>query len=205
MRANPAIPFAPGGNIATFFGSPSLNDARADVHTVMGFVEHDFQNGLTVKNGSLFADYKKFYQNVYPGNGALAGAVSPDQTSFNLAAYNHETDRTNAINQTDFVYKGSTGLINHTVAFGSEFARQNGIDVRNTGIFPNDTNTMVANPFNPTYFGTINFVHHFTAVNADGVTTADSNSKYRLNTQSGYVRDTLEITRYLQVIGGSAD
>jgi len=203
MRANPATPFAPGGNIATFFGSPSLNDTHADVHTVMGFIEHDFQNGLTVKNGSLFADYKKFYQNVYPGNGALAGAVNPAQTSFNLAAYNHETDRQNLINQTDFVYKGSTGPINHTVAFGSEFSRQNGIDVRSTGIFPNGTNTMVANPFNPTYFGTINFVHHFTAVNADGVTTADSNSKYRLNTQSGYVRDTLEITRYLQVIAGA--
>ena len=61
---------------------------------------------------------------------------------------------------------------------------------------------MVANPFNPTYFGTINFVHHYTAVNADGVTTADSNLKYSLDTQSGYVRDTIDLARWLQVMAG---
>ena len=26
--------------------------------------------------------------------------------------------------------------------------------------FPNGTNTIVADPFNPTYFGAVNFVHH---------------------------------------------
>jgi len=202
MRANPARPFAPFGDITTFFGSPALNDALVDVHQVMAFIEHDFQNGLTVKNGTLYANYQKFYQNVYPGNGALAGAVNPAQTAFNLAAYNHTTNRENVFNQTDFVYKAYTGPLFHTIAFGTEFGRQSGIDVRNTGIFPNGTNTIVANPFNPTYFGTINFIHHSTAPNADGVTTPDSNSKYRLYTDSGYARDTIEIGRWLQLIGG---
>src|SRR5262249_9744478 len=90
-----------------------------------------------------------------------------------------------------------------TVAFGTEFGWQSGVDVRNTGIFPNGTNTMVGDPFNPTYFGAVNFVHHFTAVNADGVTTADSNSQYRANVASAYLRDTLEITRCLHLMGGS--
>src|SRR5205085_1144250 len=108
----------------------------------------------------------------------------------------------NVFNQTDFVYKVITGPVRHTIAFGTEFGRQAGIDVRNTGIFPNGMNTVTDSPFNPTYFGPIDFVHHFTAVNADGVTTADSNSKYRLNIQSGYARDTIEITRWLQLIGG---
>ena len=46
------------------------------------------------------------------------------------------------------------------------------------------------------------FVHHFTTTNiGDGVTTADSNSSYALNIQSGYVRDTIDITRCLQLIG----
>ncbi len=31
----------------------------------MAVVEHDFENGLTVKNSSLYADYNKFYQNVF--------------------------------------------------------------------------------------------------------------------------------------------
>jgi catecholate siderophore receptor len=201
-RFNPAVPFAPNGDLSAFFGSPSLNVARADVQTGMAFIEHDFRNGLTVKNSTLVAQYLKFYQNVYPGNGALAGAVNPTDTAFNRAAYNHQTNRDNIFNQTDFVYKGFTGPVFHTVAFGTEFGHQTGIDYRNTGIFANGTNTIVGNPFDPTFFGPVNFVHHFTGTNTDGVTTPDSNSKYRADIQSAYARDTVEIFRWLQLIGG---
>jgi catecholate siderophore receptor len=202
MRANPAIPFAPNGDLTAFFGSPSLNIARATVQQGMAFVDHDFGNGLTVRNSTLVAQYLKFYQNVYPGNGPLGGAVSPDQSSFNRAAYNHTTNRDNIFNQTDFVYRAFTGPAFHTIAFGTEFDRQTGIDYRNTGIFPNGMNTITADPFNPTYFGPMAFIHHSTGTNADGVTTPDSNSIYRANIASGYARDTIEFTRWLQLIGG---
>jgi catecholate siderophore receptor len=202
-RFNPATPFAPNGDLSVFYGSPSLNVARADVQTGMAIVEHDFENGLTVKNGTIVADYKKFYQNAYPGNGPLSGAVDPTDSTVNLAAYQHTTNRDNAFNQTDFTYKTLTGPVFHTVGFGTEFGRQTGVDIRNTGIFPNGTNTIVENPFAPTYFGPVTFIHHFTATNTDGVTTADSNSKYGLNIESGYLRDTIEITRWLQLIAGA--
>ncbi len=202
-RFNPAAPFAPSDDVKRFFGSPDLNVGRANVDTVMAFVEHDFGGGLTMKNGSLFADYKKFYQNIYPGNGPLSGAVNPIDTAFNRAAYNHETDRENLFNQTDFVFKGSTGPIFHTIAFGTEFGRQTGLDLRNTGIFPNGTNTIVGNPWEPTYFGPVAFLHQFPGAFSPGVTTADSNSKYRLNIGSVYARDTVEITPWLQLIGGA--
>ena len=191
-RFNPGAPFAPNGNLSAFFGSPDLNLAKADVNTGMAFIEHDFKNGLTVKNGTIVAQYQKFYQNVYPGNGTLSGAVDPTGTAFNRAAYNHVTNRTNVFDQTDWVYKVATGPLSHTFAFGTEFGHQSGVDVRNTGLFPNGTNTTVGDPFNPTYFGPINFVHLAT----------DSNSSYRANIASGYARDTVEITRYLQLIGG---
>ncbi len=202
-RFNPAAPFAPGGDLTTFFGSPSLNVARVDVQQTMAFIEHDFGNGLTVKNSTMFADYKKFYQNVYPSNGPLSGAVNPADTAFNLAAYNHTTNRENIFNQTDFVYKVATGPAFHTIAFGTEFGRQTGVDIRNTGLFPNGTNTTIADPFNPTYFGPITFIHQFPGAFSSGVTTPDSNSSYQLFTQSAYARDTIEITRYLQLIGGA--
>jgi catecholate siderophore receptor len=202
-RFNPATPFAPNGDFSVFFGSPTLNVARADVQTGMAIIEHDFENGLMVRNGTIAADYKKFYQNVYPANGPLGGAVNPADTAVNLGAYQHTTNRDNVFNQTDFVYKTSTGPALHTIAFGTEFGQQTGVDIRSTAIFPNGTNTIVADPFAPTYFGPVSFVHHFTAVNnGDGVTAADSNSSYRLNTESAYVRDTIEITRWLQLIGG---
>jgi catecholate siderophore receptor len=196
-RFNPATPFAPNGDLTTFFGSPSLNVARAEVQTGMAIIEHDFENGLTVRNGTIAADYTKFYQNVYPGS-----AVNAAQTTFNLAAYQHETDRDNIFNQTDFIYKTFTGPLFHTVGFGTEFGRQSGIDVRNTGIFPNGSNAFAENPFAPTYFGPVAFIHHYTAINNDGVTAADSNSKYRLYVDSGYVRDTIDVTRWLQLVGG---
>jgi catecholate siderophore receptor len=151
----------------------------------------------------MFADYQKFYQNVYPGNGPLSGAVNPSDTSFNLAAYNHTTNRDNLFNQTDFFYKTFTGPIFHSIAFGTEFGRQSGIDVRNTGIFPNGTNTIVGNPFDPTYFGQVAFIHQYPGAFSPGVTTPDSNSKYLLYTTSAYARDTIEITRWLQLIGGA--
>jgi catecholate siderophore receptor len=199
-RFNPAAPFVPGGDVTRYFGSPDLNVAPANVDTVMAFVEHDFGGGLSVKNSSYFADYKKFYQNVHPGNGPLSGAINPIDTAFSRAAYNHETDRENLFNQTDFVFKGSAGPIFHTMAFGTEFGRQTGLDLRNTGIFPNGTNTIVGNPWDPTYFGPVAF---FPGAFSPGISTADSNSKYRLNVGSVYARDTVEITPRLQVIGGA--
>ena len=202
-RFNPAMPFAPNGDLSVFFGSPSLGVASADVQTTMGVFEHDFGNGLTVKNGTIYADYKKFYQNVYPGNGALSGAVNPADTSFNLAAYQHTTNRDNLFNQTDFVYKTNTGPALHTVAFGTEFGQQTGVDIRNTGIFPNGTNTIADNPFAPTYFGPVTFVHQYPGALSPGVTSPDLNSSYRLNIESAYARDTVEITRWIQLIGGA--
>jgi catecholate siderophore receptor len=202
-RFNPATPFAPGGDRSKFFGSPDLNVALVTVNSTMAVIEHDFGGGLTVKNSSIYADYRKFYQNVYPGNGPLSGAVNPSDTAFNLAAYQHTTNRDNAFNQTDFVYKFQTGPAFHTAAFGTEFGRQAGVDIRNTGIFPNGTNTIIANPFEPTYFGPVTFVHQFPGAFSPGVTAADSNSKYRLYVESGYARDTIELTRWLQIIGGA--
>jgi len=202
-RFNPAAPFAPNGDLTAFFGSPDLNDARADVQQTMAFIDHDFGNGLTARNSTMFADYLKFYQNVYPGNGPLSGAVNPSDTAFNRAAYNHTTNRDNLINQTDFFYKTSTGPLFHSIAFGTEFGRQSGVDVRNTGIFPSGTNTIVGNPFAPTYFGPVAFIHQFPGAFSPGVSTPDSNSDYLLYTASAYVRDTIEITRWLQVIAGA--
>ena len=151
----------------------------------------------------MFAQYRKFYQNIYPGNGPLSGAVNPAQTSFNRAAYNNTTNRDNIFNQTDFIYKAFTGPVFHTIAFGGEFGQQSGISLRNTGIFPTGTNTIVANPFAPTYFGSVNFIHQFPGGLSPGVSAADANSDYTLYTTSAYARDTIEITRWLQIIAGA--
>jgi catecholate siderophore receptor len=196
-RFNPTTPFAPNGNLGAFFGGPAYNNTHADVQTGMAVVEHDFGNGLTVKNSSLFADFNRGYQNVYPGSSVANG-------TFSYNAYNHTTNRENAVNQTDFTYKTMTGSLRHTIAFGTEFDHQTGIDLRNTGIFASTgSNSAPGDPFNPTFFGTINFIHQFPGAFSPGVTSADSFSTYTLLVDSAYAQDQVEITRWLQLIAGA--
>jgi catecholate siderophore receptor len=197
-RFNPTVPFAPNGDLTTFFGSPIYNYAKVEVQTGMAVVEHDFGNGLTVKNSTLYADYNRGYRNVFPGGtggGPGGGAVTPDLTQVSLNAYQNDTPRENAFNQTDFVYKTATGPVFHTIAFGTEFGRQTGLSRRDSGVFPNNGNQAfdVVNPFNPTYFGPVVFSHIAT----------DANSKYRLNIASGYTQDQIELTRWLQLFVGA--
>ena len=199
-RFNPTAPFAPNGDLSTFFGSPFFNNAKVEVQTGMAVIEHDFGNGLTFKNSTLYADYNRGYSNVYPGGtgappSAGGGAVTPDQTMLSLNAYRNDTPRENFFNQTDFVYKTMTGPVFHTVAFGTEYGRQTGLSQRNTGLFPNNANKTfdIVNPFNPTYFGPVNFTHLAT----------DGKSKYQLNTSSAYVQDQIEVTRWLQFLVGA--
>jgi catecholate siderophore receptor len=197
-RFNPTAPFAPHGDLTTFFGSPLYNSAKVEVQTGMAIIEHDFGNGLTVRNGSIYADYNRGYRNVYPGGtggGPGGGAVTPDQTQLSLNAYQNFTPRENAFNQTDFTYKTVTGPVRHTVGFGTEFGRQTGLSLRDSGVFPNNANKLfdVVNPFNPTYFGPVVFNHLAT----------DAKSKYQLNIASGYVQDQIEVTRWLQFVVGA--
>jgi catecholate siderophore receptor len=197
-RFNPTAPFAPNGDLTKFFGSPLYNSAKVEVQTGMAIIEHDFGNGLTVRNGSIYADYNRGYRNVYPGGtggGPGGGAVTPDQTQLSLNAYQNYTPRENAFNQTDFTYKTVTGPVRHTVGFGTEFGRQTGLSLRDSGVFPNNGNKAfdVVNPFNPTYFGPVVFNHLAT----------DAKSKYQLNIASGYVQDQIEITRWLQFVLGA--
>ena len=121
----------------------------------------------------------------------------------NLPAYPNTTNRDNFFTQPYFAYKTNPVAALHTVAFGTEFGQQTGVDIRNTGIFPNGTNTIADNPFAPTYFGPVTFVHQYPGALSPGVTSPDSNSSYRLNIESAYARDTVEITRWIQLIGGA--
>jgi catecholate siderophore receptor len=195
---NPTAPFALNGNLAAFYGGPQYNNTLADVQTGTAVIEHDFNNGLTVKNSSMYADFNRSYQNVYPGSSVGANG------SFNYNAYNHVTNRENAFNQTDFTYKTTTGPIGHTIAFGTEFDRQTGIDLRNTGIFASTgTNAAPGNVSEPTFFGPISFIHQLPGAFSPGVTAADSNSTYRLDIESAYAQDQIDVTRWLQLIAGA--
>jgi catecholate siderophore receptor len=190
-RFNPALPFV--ANVETCFCAPNYNITHANINTVMSSLEHDFGNGLTVKNSTMFASYLRDYRNIYPGS-----AVNLTQTALTLSAYENATNRNNLFNQTDFVYKGYTGPIRHTLMFGTEFGLQAGLSQRDTGYFPGNggANNITVNPFFPTFFGPVNFIHTVTAAQTD------ASSRYRLNVDTGYVQDQIDVTRGLQLIAG---
>ena len=48
----------------------------------------------------------------------------------------------------------------------------------------------------------MNFIHQFPGALSPGVTTPDANSDYTLNVTSFYARDAIDITNWLQIIGG---
>ena len=194
-RDNPNRPF--NTDPSTFFGNPNLSYSLADVNIGTAVIEHDFENGLKVKNYTRYADYKKFYQNIYPG-----GAVVPSQTTVALAAYNNQNDRENFFNQTDFTYKVDLGPTRHTLLAGAEFGRQAGVSFRQSGFFNNAANangtpaTFNVSPFNPVTNVPVVFRNVFTAAQTD------ANSVYKLNLGAVYFQDQIEITRYFQFIGG---
>ena len=161
-RFNPTAPFAPNGDLSTFFGSPIYNNAKVEVQTGMAVIEHDFGNGLTVRNGSIYADYNRGYQNVYPGGtGAPAsaggGAVTPDQTKGFVERLSELHAARKRLQPDRLCLQNRDRLVLHTVAFGTEFGRQTGLSQRNSGQFPNGAlpspSFVTVNPFNPTYFG----------------------------------------------------
>src|SRR5690606_34479941 len=92
-----------------FFGNPELSPVRATVDAFDAVLDHDFGDSLSLRNHLRWADYDKFYQNVFPG------AVDAATDSVALAAYNNATTRRNLFNQTDLVWKLATGGVRHTV------------------------------------------------------------------------------------------
>lgn len=125
-----------------FFGNPELSPVRATVDAFDAVLDHDFGDSLSLRNHLRWADYDKFYQNVFPG------AVDAATDSVALAAYNNATTRRNLFNQTDLVWKLATGGVRHTVLAGAEFGRQVTDNLRMTGYFgaPGSTVTGISVP-----------------------------------------------------------
>lgn len=114
---------------STFFGDPKRSPTGTEVQMGNALVEHDFGNGLTLRNRTRYADYDKFYQNIFPG--AVNGAAQ----TVSLSSYNNLTTRENLFNQTDLVLDLKTGNIEHTLLGGVELGRQDTGNRRLTGYF----------------------------------------------------------------------
>ena len=169
----------------TFFGNPNISFATAGVN--LGSVTLEHQAGaMNIRNHTLVGDYDKFYQNILPG------AVNADSTLASLSGYSNATQRRNLFNQTDVTGTVFTGRLRHTLLIGAELGRQHSDNFRNTAYFGN-TATTINVPFaNPTIDSPVTFRQ--SATDADNFATN--------HVSAVYVQDQVEVTRWLQVVGG---
>ena len=125
---------------ATFFGNPDRSITYATVNQGSVVIDHAFSDNVQLRNRTHYADYNKFYQNVYAG-----GPVDPGTGLVPLAAYNNEQLRKNFFNQTDLTFAFDTGAIGHEFLVGVELGEQETDNFRNTGFF-NDTDLLFSVP-----------------------------------------------------------
>jgi catecholate siderophore receptor len=183
-RANPASPL--DGYQSTFFGDPARSPTDTVVDAFNLLVEHQFENGLLVRNRTRFADYDKFYQNVFPG------AVNAARTTVSITAYNNDTQRQNLLSQTDFIYETTFGGLAHTLMAGFELGRQDTENLRMTGYFPGGGTSVTVPLTNPTINLPITFAPSATDASNSG--TAD--------VAALYIQDQIQLTDQVQVLLG---
>lgn len=121
------------GDTDRFFGSAGLSPNETETNALNAMIEHAFSNGLMLRNRTRYADYDKFYENVY-----ASGPVNPANGQFNVEGYIDFTDRRNLLNQTDLIYTAQWGSVQHKLVAGMELGRQDTDNARLATFFGAD-------------------------------------------------------------------
>ncbi len=129
----------------TFFGDPENSPTGTNTDAGNLYISHDIGGGVTLRNRTRYADYDKFYQNIFPGAlnaatsvnpaGLPAGSYAPGSI-VQISAYRQFTQRENFVNQTDLNAVFNTGSIAHTLLVGAEYSSQDTRNRREEGFFP---------------------------------------------------------------------
>lgn len=176
-------------NESKFFGGPDDSFSTAEVDALNGRITHEFANGVLLTNQTRYADYAKFYQNVYP-----SAAFNAATNQVRLGAYNNATDRSNLINQTDLTLSGHALGFAHTFLVGAELSRQDTENFRETGFFNaagTQKNTQVT-PQDSIYRGPVVFRHSATDAANESVAT----------NAALYLQDQIELTDQWELLLG---
>ena len=179
---------------STFFGNPKLSPTDTELNTTTVGIEHRFTPNLTLRNRTLYGSYDKFYQNVF-----ASGAVSATGT-VPIQAYFAATDRQNLFNQTDLIYKLSTGIFQHTLLAGAEFGRQRTANLRLTGQFA-DGSDADANP-DTTFIASASDPNISEPLVGWVVGANDGNNSSVTKIAAVYAQDQIRITEQFEAVVG---
>ncbi len=197
----------------TFFGDPDLSPTYTNTDAANLYVEHVFSDRASLRNRTRYAEYDKFYQNIFTGGlnattlvntattsaapGLPVGSYAPGSV-VQLSAYNNATRRKNFINQTDLNAHVFTGAVDHLILAGVEFGRQETDNLRVEGFFPTTTAPLgVSTIFAPVASPRIN---------ATGILfrpIASSGDNFgTLDIAAAYLQDQITISPALQIVLG---
>jgi catecholate siderophore receptor len=177
-------PFAT--DASTFFGDPDLSTTSATVNQAAVALEHYLSDNVVLRNRVMYADYDKFYQNVFPG------AVNAGAGTVAISAYNNEQLRENLFNQSDLEFAFETGSIGHRMLAGLELGEQVTDNLRNTGYF-NDVATSFQAPLsNPTISVPVTFRQSAT----------DTDNHGRATIAAAYLQDQIALSPRLEAVLG---
>ena len=181
-------PYRYRDNLRTFFGNPDVNFTKVDANIATAILDHRFDSGVELHSQLRFADYERFYINTLPGS-----AVNSAGTAVSITGYRNETDRRNYFNQNDFTYRFQTGDMRHTLLGGFELGYQEGVVFRQSAFFNNLATSITVNPLAPITRTPITFR------NNGG---SDANARYDLGLAAVYAQDQIDVTDWLQIVGG---
>jgi catecholate siderophore receptor len=187
---------------STFFGDPDLSFADAEVNAFNALIEHDFGDGTVLRNRTRYADYDKFYQNVYPNSVDVAG------TSVTLAAYDNATRRENWFNQTDLVFSAATGAVEHKFMAGVEIGRQESDNLRQSGLFALGAGSPCSNTAPSSATGCVvplgrpNVSANIAFANNSATGGSDAHNTGVAKIAAAYIQDQIEFSPRWQAIVG---
>lgn len=170
---------------STFFGKPDESLSNAKVNNAQATISHD-AGRVQLRNHTRFADYGKFYQNIFPG------AVSTDGSMVSISAYNNATNRRNLFNQTDVNWTAQTGELQHRILAGLEIGRQTTDNFRETGYF-GDASALMVPVSSPRVQSAVSFRQ----------SASDASNASEVTTTSFYLQDELSLSPKLRFIAGA--
>lgn len=116
----------------TFFGVRGVNNSDLEAHIVRFRGEAAVSDSLTISAQALYGDYDKIYRNVFAATSVNRSGAVP---TVGIEAYADPTTRQTFIVQTNAVWRGSTGAIDHVVLIGAEYTAQDTFNERVNGFF----------------------------------------------------------------------
>ncbi len=170
------------GDTDQFFGNARLSPNETETTAFNALIEHAFDNGIKLRNRTRYADYDKYYQNVFANS-----AVNNITGNFSISGYRNETDRENLINQTDLTYNLKLGSTEHKLLAGMELGKQDTHDLR---LVPGGS-LGTANVNDPEFNGSVSF------------NTLSRKRKSDADITAFYVQDQIVLSPMWEVILGA--